>query len=163
MRTSQELKAYPVSNFPRIFLCFANNEKGTFLEALLPEKNALQKTLRKYEKQNWGSFFTAATSEPESLLLDLNNYSGEIIIFHFSGHNDGKNLQFVDEAGNPLAFKDSALKAFLQSEKRLQLVFLNACATQHHIHALQAAGIPAIIATSQAVGDKQAKKFSHTF
>ncbi|MCB0852136.1 MAG: AAA family ATPase, partial [Bacteroidetes bacterium] len=46
---------------------------------------------------------------------------------------------------------------------KLKLVFLNACATEGHVAALQAQGIAAIIATETSISDQKAKIFSEVF
>ncbi|MEL6253933.1 MAG: NB-ARC domain-containing protein [Bacteroidota bacterium] len=152
-----------VAPSPIIFLSFANDHNGKFLKALRPEQDALQSILIQYQKKGWGNFYTAATSEPAKLLRDLNTYKDELIIFHFSGHNEGRNLQFENSEGNLTDFRDSSLVAFLKTCKNLKLVFLNACASMEHVKALQEAGIPAIIATHEPIGDRQAMKFSRAF
>ena len=52
---------------------------------------------------------------------------------------------------------------YLRQKQRIKLVFLNACATRHHIEILQEAGIPVIIATDRAIPDSTARKFSTVF
>lgn len=148
---------------PVIFLTFANDRNNQFLEALRPEQDNLQTTLIEYSQKNWGNFYPSATSEPHKLLRDLNKYRGQLLIFHFSGHNEGANLQFADQNGKLIPFHKSGLASFLHSEENLQLVFLNACATVEHIKVLQEIGIPAIIATDLSVEDTQAKDFSISF
>lgn len=148
---------------PVIFLTFANDLNGKFLEALKSEQDELQSTFIPYMQNGMSICYTAATSEPKNLIRDLNKYKDQLIIFHFSGHNDGVKLQFADQKGNALPFHKSGLQAFLASEKNLKLVFLNGCATENHVKTLQEAGIPAVIATSMRVSDTIAKDFSITF
>lgn len=156
-------KPKAVSQSPVIFLSFANDPKGNDLPALKAEKFALQKKLIDYHQKGWGASYTAATSEPSNLLQELNAYKDQLIIFHFSGHNEGRNLQFEKIEGDLTEVSDQSLVAFLKSCKNLKLVFLNACASMEHVKALQEVGVPAIMATHEPVGDRQAMKFSSAF
>ncbi|MEL6671673.1 MAG: tetratricopeptide repeat protein [Bacteroidota bacterium] len=146
-----------------IFLTFSDDLHGKPLEALRPEQDELQSILIDYWKKGWGNFYTAATSEPRKLNRDLNKFKSSLSIFHFSGHNEGANLQFADSEGKLIPFHKSDLQAFLGTEPNLKLVFLNACATRGHVKALQAIGVRAIIATNLRVPDTIAREFSAVF
>lgn len=148
---------------PLIFLTFANDEEGVFLNALIPEKDAIQSILIRYQKKGWGSFYSSATTEPDKLLRDLNEFKTQLLVFHFSGHNDGNKLNFQTAENKNIAFNTTSLKDFLQAAPNLQLVFLNACKTLDHVESLLYSGIPAIIATSHEVNDYKAAEFSKSF
>ncbi|MEL6257177.1 MAG: CHAT domain-containing protein, partial [Bacteroidota bacterium] len=151
--------------FPIIFLAFANDAEypSRFLKALKPERDSIKTILINYMQKGWGQFFDSATTDPGLLTRDLNKFYNQLIIFHFSGHANGTSLAFEDDGGKKIYYNKTNLKVLLSTEKRLKLVFLNACATQGHVEALQEIGVPAIIATQHNISDESAKVFSTAF
>lgn len=151
--------------FPVIFLTFANDRlhPDRFLKALEPEKDGIKSILIDYIQKGWGQFFDAATSAPENLIPHLNKFQNQIIIFHFSGHANSTALTLEGQSESNIYINRANLADILASEKKLKLVFLNACATANHVQLLLDAGIPAIIATDREIEDEAAKKFSIAF
>ncbi|MEM6272974.1 MAG: CHAT domain-containing protein [Bacteroidota bacterium] len=82
----------------------------------------------------------------------------KVRIFHFAGHASGEKLEFTD-----LAVDLGALGERMARDLGTQLVFLNGCGTQASSAPLLKAGIPAVIATTAAVGDVQASRFARFF
>ena len=150
---------------PVIFLTFANDHQGRFLESLRPEQAGLHHQLAKYQNKGLGLYHSTGATEPDLLLQDLNEYSGQIIIFHYSGHSDGIGLQLESESGQELFLHGGNLSGRLKDEasKQWKLVFLNACKSHGLLASLQAAGVPAVIATDSNIPDSQARIFSIAF
>lgn len=150
---------------PTIFLAFANDRKhpNRFLKALEPEKDAIKTILIDYLQKGYGNFFDATTSAPAKLIRDLNKFSNQIIIFHFSGHANGTFLNLENQEGENVMLHRNNLVEILKKEENLKLVFLNACATFDHVKLLHEAGIPAVLATTSEIADEAAKTFAITF
>lgn len=152
---------------PVIFLTFANDRKGQFLEALEPERTGLHHQLSKYLNTGEGIYHSAGSSDPKDLLKDLNLFTGQIRVFHFSGHSDGVNLQLENNEGEEQYLHGKNLVKLLKSEvknsSQLFLVFLNACNSKGLLKALQHIEVPAIIATDTTIPDKTARDFSISF
>jgi hypothetical protein len=55
------------------------------------------------------------------------------------------------------------LASFLAEQRGLKLVFLNGCSSRGHVQGLLDAGIPGVIATSQAIDDEVATELSARF
>lgn len=154
-----------VSQKPVIFLTFANDHEGRFLESLRPEQAGIHHQLAKYQNKGEGLYHSSGASEPELLLKDLNEFTGQLVIFHFSGHSDGAGLQLESQAGGKILLHGGNLSSILAAEAKqnLHLVFLNACKTHGLLSSLKEIGVPAIIATDREVPDKEAKSFAVAF
>ncbi|RMG62483.1 MAG: CHAT domain-containing protein, partial [Bacteroidetes bacterium] len=148
---------------PIIFLTFANERDNPSrdLKALEPERNQLLYTLAKFSQGK----YHLAPSQPAELIRHLNQFPGQLIIFHFSGHADGQQLQMENLEGQAEKLHRQHLGAILATEatNKLKLVFLNACATEEQVACLQRAGVPAIIATKKDISDTAASTFSQIF
>ncbi|MDW3647756.1 MAG: CHAT domain-containing protein [Bacteroidia bacterium] len=145
---------------PVVFLTFANDSKGAFLEALKPEQNGINSKLASFQKE--GGIVHNAGSGIDEIMEGLNAFKGQISIFHFSGHSDGESLQLEGSDKEMLQGNDliSILKEEVQSAPKLKLVFLNACNSDGILEALKAIKVPAVILTDEAIPDRQAKQFS---
>ena len=154
-----------MSDKPVIFLTFANDHRHQrrFLKALEPEKAGIKKALIDFQKKWGGIVYDVPLSESGELLEDLNEFKGELIIFHFSGHADGTQLALETTEGDIQHLNQQTLSWFLADQQRLKLVFLNGCSTDGQIHHLQKLGVEAIIATSQSIPDQQAARFGTAF
>jgi hypothetical protein len=65
--------------------------------------------------------------------------------------------------GRAIAANAGGLARFLAQQRGLQLIFLNACATEGQVMDLLDVGVPAVIATDQAVEDATATAFAARF
>lgn len=150
---------------PVIFLTFANDRKGRFLEALRPEQDGINFHLAPFQKNHNGIVYNAAASGAGSLLEGLNQFTGQLIIFHFSGHSDGQNIQLAGEGGEQIYLNGENLTQLLTGEAKenLKLVVLNACLSKGMLEAFRKIGVPAIIATESTISDAKAKAFAVAF
>jgi hypothetical protein len=86
-----------------------------------------------------------------------------IRIFHFGGHASGSVLLFEDAAGQPSEAHAAGLAGYLGRQRGLVLVFLNGCSTEPQVRHLRAAGVKAVVATTQAIQDDVATAFATAF
>lgn len=105
----------------------------------------------------------AATAKEIADVFQDKRYKGRPMIFHYAGHADEDELWLEDESGANQSFSSLGLAKFLALRKQIQLVFLNACATQQHADLLMDAGVPAIIVTDRKIADSQALQFASRF
>ena len=100
------------------------------------------------------------------VLLDVfqnPRYRDRIAIFHFGGHAGDYQILLESVDGTPALADAEGLASFLGQQRSLQLVFLNGCSTQPQVEGLQRAGVPAVIATSEAIRDDIATELSARF
>ena len=141
-----------------VFLAFANDEKD-FLTSLKDESKAVYRALEPVEK-NYGSIQIKReeSAENNDIAYYLGRYKDRVVLFHYAGHADGKQLSFEGRTGNA-----QGLANLLSLQKNLRLVFLNACATKEQASLYIQAGVKAVIATSLPIIDPHAKMFSEKF
>jgi len=103
-----------------------------------------------------------ATLEEVWEVLDEASTHGRLRIFHFAGHASGSWLAFDSEAGAPSMTHAEALARFLGRLEGLVLVFLNACSTHPQVERLRQ-GVPAVVATTDAILDVAAAELAERF
>ena len=101
-----------------------------------------------------------ATPEQVMGVFQTDAYRDRVAVLHFAGHAGPEGLLFETGAGDTAVADAGGLAAFLGCQRGLQLVVLNACATQAHVDALRDAGVGAVIATSRTVEDRVAHQFA---
>ena len=148
---------------PLAILTFANDrsQPDRILDQLEAERTALLDLFRANGRvEGW-----ASGSSTQNLINTLNREHGRIIVFHFGGHGNGTELAFEARLGvvSPLASQNLAQLLGQETKYHLKLVFLNACATRKQVETLWAQGIPAVIATTRAINDAQARDFAQQF
>ncbi|HZF11033.1 MAG TPA: CHAT domain-containing protein, partial [Thermoanaerobaculia bacterium] len=104
----------------------------------------------------------ATAAEVFDVFLDA-RYRDRIAIFHFGGHAGSGALLFESKEGSPRLAHAAGLARFLGEQRGLALVFLNGCSTQGQVQGLLAAGVPVVVATSQAILDSVATELSAHF
>lgn len=151
---------------PVIVLAYANERtaKG-FLRELNNEMKGTLKAIE-YAVQDryvFPKIIPAVTQGDIAEVFQSAWYEGRVKIFHYAGHADEDELWVEKDDGGNQAMFSLGLSQFLGTQKSLQLVFLNGCATLKHAQLLLDRGIPAVIATSRVIDDVQARKFSAFF
>jgi len=142
---------------PVIFLAFASDlesEKDK-LPHLELEKEAIKNALK--NASTWQS--ETEKLSKQSLAKALKRQINNLAIFHFAGHATGENL-ILSEAER-LSIDD--LAPALKTAKKLELVFLNGCATYEQVEVLHNAGVKNVIATSKNIKDESASEFAKAF
>ena len=147
---------------PIILAAFANDQ-GRFLESLQQESDAISDALRAKKD---GGFIDLEVQQGASIarLFELiGRYGNDLAMLHYGGHANGSALDLQASGGTNAEAHGAGLAQLLGSLPNLKLVFLNGCATQGHVEALLAAGVPAVIATSAPVEDTIALQFAKEF
>lgn len=151
---------------PVVCLAYANERTPHgFLRQLTVElkdiMNALEGSVR--QERLHLKVIPAVTQEEIANVFQDEWYEGRVQIFHYGGHADEDELWLETEDGGNQSFFSLGLARFLGVQEGLKLVFLNGCATREHADLLLKANIPAVIATSRKINDKQARQFAETF
>lgn len=147
---------------PTILLAFANDQ-GRFLESLQKESDTISDALRVKKDAGHIDVEIQQGASIERLFALVSRYGDDLTVFHYGGHANGSALDLQTSGGDNAVAHSQGLAGLLGSLKSLQLVFLNGCATQGHVEALIAAGVPAVIATSAPVEDTIALNFAAQF
>ena len=84
-----------------------------------------------------------------------------VSIFHYAGHANGSELLLRTALGTGAGAR--GLSQVVRGHSGLKLVFLNGCSTEQQVDLWMAAGVPCVIATTQAVNGEVAKNFAARF
>lgn len=172
-----------MSNKPIIFLAFANDKEDNarYLRNLPREMDGIRKALQKAVQAGLCEVIERANVTIENILdiFQDSNYKDRIAVLHYGGHADGYQLLLENYApttllvvGDPNSGLNNTsqkrllgsstttsvahgegLVSFFAKQKGLKLVFFNGCSTQQQSLELVAAGIPAVIGTSNSIND----------
>ena len=141
---------------PVILYAFANDPQGSL--RLGYEQNSIEEVFQDVE-DNWKIKLVSLGYVTLDILYDnLARYNDRILLFHFAGHSSSESLDFIGGKGDP-----SGIASVLGQQKELKLVFLNGCANQDQVELLIQAGVKCIVATSEAIDDNIAVRFSGRF
>jgi Leucine-rich repeat (LRR) protein len=156
-----------MQNKPIIFLAFANDKVDTarYLRNLPREMDGIRKALQRAVQAELCEVIERANVTVENILdiFQDANYKDRIAIFHYGGHADGYQLLLEQTDGTHAVAQGEGLVFFFSKQKGLKLVFFNGCSTQQQSLELVAAGVPAVIGTSNAINDDIATELSIRF
>jgi CHAT domain len=141
----------------KIFLAYANSQAQPLPTLTEEDKQVYRILAHREQRKDYSLYRDSYTTLPE-IANYLNLYQDDIIIFHYSGHAETNQLLLEDSAANAVG-----IAQLLGRCKKLQLVILNGCSTRGQVDQLLAEGVPAVIATSAAVGDRTATQFAISF
>ncbi|HVT59661.1 MAG TPA: tetratricopeptide repeat protein [Thermoanaerobaculia bacterium] len=148
-------------------MAFANDRVvgQRYLRGLPEERRELLAALRRASDSGLCDIVDLVNTTLRELIDELQSARcrDRVGVLHYGGHADGFELLLETEGGELRPAGAEGLAEILGRQRGLQVVFLNACATQSHVDALLAAGVPAVIATSQAVSDDIARQFAARF
>ncbi|HXT21943.1 MAG TPA: CHAT domain-containing protein, partial [Thermoanaerobaculia bacterium] len=96
-------------------------------------------------------------------MLQDSRYRDRVAIFHYGGHAGPAELMLETPAGGVELAHAGGLAAFLGQQRGLALVFLNGCSSAGQVQGLLDAGVPAVIATAQAIDDAVATELAARF
>lgn len=153
---------------PVILLAFANDKRNAgagYLRGLTTERNAIRDALRKAEENG----LCQVHIEPDATvdrIFDIfqdKEYRDRIALFHYGGHAESYSLLLETASGEKATAHSEGLVSFLAKQKSLKLVFLNGCSSQKQSEDLVAAGLPAVIGTSQVIDDNIATGLATRF
>jgi WD40 repeat protein len=150
---------------PVVFLAFANEQEHrvSYLRKLPDESRNLRRALEEAADKGLCEPVVRTNATLDDCLEVLRKYRNRIAVFHFGGHADCYRFLFEGEAGKRAEVDAKGFAALLGEQAGLQLVFLNACATQEQVHGLQEVGVPVVIATSCDILDEVATEFATQF
>jgi hypothetical protein len=152
---------------PILFFAFANDrqEQARYLRNLPEEARQVQKILAAAEARGHGELVVRQNATASDILDIFQDprYRDRVALFHFGGHANGYQLLVETADGQAIAANAGGLARFLAQQRGLQLIFLNACATEGQVMDLLDVGVPAVIATDMAVEDATATAFAARF
>jgi len=154
-------------NLPCIFLAFANDpaDENRYLRNLLDEAQRIKEILSFAQENQLCELVirnSASINDIFQVFQDA-NYRDRIVVFHFAGHANSFQLLLESSSGEVEAAHVEGMASLLGCQASLQLVFLNACATFHHVQGLLDEQVPCVIATNQMIDDKLATQFAGRF
>ena len=152
---------------PIVFIAFANDkvDYARYLRNLPKEQDGIRKALFEAQQAGLCEVVERANATLEQLLdvFQNKNYKDRIAIFHYGGHADGYQLLLEQLDGSHAAAHGGGLVSFFAKQNGLKLVFFNGCSTQQQAIELSAAGVPAVVGTSQSINDDVATALSIRF
>jgi hypothetical protein len=152
---------------PVIFLAFANEQadEARYLRGLAQELRGIRNALLPARQAQAVEVVERANATLSDILDVFQDpaYAGRIRVFHYGGHAESYRLLLESESGSGQVAHAEGFNQFLAQQGSLQLVFLNGCSTRAQAFGLREAGIPAVIATSQAIQDDIAQRFAIRF
>ena len=137
------------SQRPIIYCAFSNDADQSL--RLSEEENIISIVLTELDKQGKIEYKHKDKASLDNIYDFFNNYHNRIFIFHYGGHSDSEFLHLQEESAI-----SKELAMLIGQQKHLKLVFLNGCANRAQVRPLLEKGVSAVIATLEAVGDKQA-------
>ena len=148
----------PAPNLPVFLLLFAQSPTNSQLKELKRESTIIRDLFLPLDKSGRIKLLREESAQRDDVIRLLAEFKDRIHILHFGGHAHGQGLFLEDERA-----RASGLAGLLQVQKNIKLVFLNGCHTQAQAERYLDAGIPMVIATTQALPDKDATLFSDYF
>lgn len=143
---------------PVIFTAFANPHGD--LTNLVLEQNGIQDALGPLEAGGKIKHLLRTDTDLNAYFDFLRRWQNQIVVFHYAGHANSEALSLQNAK---TFFKPLAEELLARNPDSLQLVFLNGCSTHGHVQTLFDLGVPAVIATSASVDDKQAMHLAIRF
>ena len=150
---------------PVIFLAFAQDRehKVGYLRNLPTELDGIRKALQKARQADLCEVVERANTTIDNIIDVFQEYQDRVAIFHYGGHAGSYELLLESASGTHQLAHSEGLVSFLVKQKGLQLVFLNGCSSQQQAFDLLAAGVPAVVGTSQKIADDVATSLSVRF
>lgn len=150
-----------------VFFTFANDraERGRYLRNLPDEQRHVREAMETAVEAGLCEVVERANATVDEVLDVFQDpqYRDRIAVFHFGGHAGDAELLLESANGEATVAHAGGLARFLGQQRGLELVFLNGCSSRGQVQGLLDAGVPAVIATSQAIDDGVATEFSARF
>ena len=148
-------------NKPVILVNIANNNIKP-LRSLMEEGEMIRKLFLLSENSQSIHLNLEPFATIESMIESLVRYKDKVEIFHFSGY-DNNQILLLDGNDDIKKSKRVGLSHLLSNQDSIRLVFLNRSTTQKQVEQLLDAGIPAVIAISKPIDDKNSFDFTKSF
>ncbi|MFO0904139.1 MAG: CHAT domain-containing protein [Pirellulales bacterium] len=148
---------------PVILTAFANDRVDgvRYLRNLPEEQRRLRRALA--VASELCEHVTISNATLAELVDALQTYRNRVAVFHYAGHANSYQLLLESTLGAAHRVEAAGLAQLLGRQQGLQLVFLNGCSTEQQADDLIAAGVPCVIATTQAIDDRLATDLSERF
>ena len=150
-----------------VFFAFANDrvERARYLRNLPEEQRRVRDAMATAEEAGLCGIVERANATMDEVLdvFQDSRYRDRVAVFHFGGHAGGAALLLESATGVATVAHAGGLARFLGHQRGLELVFLNGCSSRGQVQGLLDAGVPAVIATSQAIDDGVATELSTRF
>ena len=150
-----------------IFFAFANDrvERARYLRNLPEEQRQVRDAMAAAVEAGLCEVVERANATVDEVLDVFQDpeYRDRVAVFHFGGHAGGAELLLESAAGEATVAHAGGLARFLGGQRGLELVFLNGCSSRGQVQGLLDAGVPAVVATSEAIDDAVATEFSARF
>ncbi|MGH9361945.1 MAG: CHAT domain-containing protein, partial [Thermoanaerobaculia bacterium] len=150
-----------------VFFAFANDrvERVRYLRNLPAELRRVREAMAGAVEAGLCELVERANATVDEVLdvFQDPSYRDRVALFHFGGHAGGAELLLESAAGAATVAHTGGLARFLGEQRGLELVFLNGCSSRGQVEGLLDAGVPAVVATSQAIDDAVATEFSARF
>ena len=159
----------PSPSAPRIavFFAFANDRAagGRYLRNLPDEQRHVREAMAAAVEAGLCEIVERANATVDEVLDVFQDprYRDRVAVFHFGGHAGDAELLLESAGGEATVAHAGGLARFLGEQRGLELVFLNGCSSRGQVQGLLDAGVPAVVATSQAIDDGVATEFSSRF
>lgn len=137
-----------------LLLAFANNRERP-LQTLADEYSAINKILSPRVLQQHFLSWSISHATLEEIAYYLTLFRDRLRLFQFSGHA-GQDVLLTEDGIS----RAKGIAHLLGQCPKLEVVILNGCSTYAQVEALHEVGIPLVIATSAAVEDPIASRFS---
>lgn len=150
-----------------VFFAFANDRSGgaRYLRNLPEEQRHVREAMEAAVEAGLCEVVERSNATIDEVLdvFQDPDYRDRIAVFHFGGHAGGAELLMESAAGEATVAHAGGLARFLGGQRGLELVFLNGCSSRGQVQGLLDAGVPAVVATSEAIDDVVATEFSARF
>jgi tetratricopeptide (TPR) repeat protein len=150
-----------------VFFAFANDRSGgaRYLRNLPEEQRHVREAMAAAVEAGLCEVVERSNATVDEVLdvFQDPDYRDRIAVFHFGGHAGGAELLMESADGTAAVAHAGGLARFLGTQRGLELVFLNGCSSRGQVQGLLDAGVPAVIATSEAIDDTVATEFSARF
>ncbi|HEX9941448.1 MAG TPA: tetratricopeptide repeat protein [Thermoanaerobaculia bacterium] len=149
------------------FFAFANDrvERARYLRNLPEEQRHVREAMDTAVDAGLCEVIERANATVDEVLdvFQDERYRDRVALFHFGGHAGDAELLLESVTGAATVAHAGGLARFLGEQRGLELVFLNGCSSRGQVQGLLDAGVPAVVATSQAIDDGVATEFSMRF
>ncbi len=150
---------------PILLIAFSNDYRsdGRYLRKLSTEQDEIRDALCSRAGQYEGRFISDLNHQRLAKELSSSDVRERLALFHFGGHAGGMGLVMAAANESVSGTDPVSLASLLGRQEMLGVVFLNACSTARQVDALLTAGVPAVIATNEAIEDDTATAFAAQF
>ncbi len=150
-----------------VFFAFANDrdDRARYLRNLPKEQRRVREAIAMAVEAGHCEVVERNNASVDDVfdVLQDPRYRDRVAVFHYAGHAGPAELVLETPAGATELAHAGGLAAFLGEQRGLALVFLNGCSSAGQVQGLLDAGVPAVIATSQAIDDAVATELSARF